>query len=76
MVINKNRKQKALLYSEKYNGIPLDDDERLEYLIDKYKLSENKMKQILDKRSQMLQNIFFYECNIVQLLEMIPETQI
>lgn len=30
------------------------------------------MKEILDKRSLMLQNLFFYECQIVQLLE-IPE---
>lgn len=69
---NKNRKQKALYYSEKYNNIPLDDAERLEYLVDKYNLSSDKMNEILLKRSQMLQNLFFYHCQVVQLLEL-PE---
>ena len=71
-IIKKNRKQKSLEYSEKYNDIPLDDDERLMYLVDKFDLSEIKMKEILDKRSAMMQNLFFYECQVVQLLE-IPE---
>lgn len=70
--IKKNRKQKASLYFEKYNGIPLDNTERLSYLIDKYNLTDSKMNEILNKRDQMLQNLFFYECQIVQLLE-IPE---
>lgn len=70
--IKKNRKQKTNEYNEKYSGIPLDDNERLEYLIDKYNLTENKMNEILSKRDQMLQNLFFYECKVVQLLE-IPE---
>lgn len=72
MIYIKNRKQKSKEYLEKYGDIPLDDTERLRYLVDKYKLSDSKMKEILDKRSMMLQNLFFYECQIVQLLE-IPE---
>lgn len=68
----KNRKQKTKEYFEKYNGIPLDDKERLEYLIDKYNLDERKMTEILNKRSEILNNLFFYECQIVQLLEL-PE---
>lgn len=72
MIYIKNRKQKSKEYLEKYGDIPLDDIERLRYLVDKYKLSDSKMKEILDKRSMMLQNLFFYECQIVQLLE-IPE---
>lgn len=72
MIYIKNRKQKSKEYLEKYGNIPLDDTERLRYLVDKYKLSDSKMKEILDKRSMMLQNLFFYECQIVQLLE-IPE---
>lgn len=71
-ISKKNRKQKALEYIEKYNGIPLDDNERLKYLIDKYNLNDSKMQEILDKRVQMIQNLFFYECQVVQLLE-IPE---
>ena len=72
MIYIKNRKQKSKEYLEKYGDIPLDDTERLRYLVDKYKLSDSKMKEILDKRSIMLQNLFFYECQVVQLLE-IPE---
>lgn len=41
-------------------------------MVDKFNLSDSKMKEILDKRSLMLQNLFFYECQVVQLLEM-PE---
>lgn len=68
----KNRKQKALQYLDKYNGIPLDDEERLGWLVDKYNLTDAKMQEILAKRTNMMQNLFFYECQIVQLLE-IPE---
>lgn len=38
-------------------------------MIDKYNLSENKMNEILEKRNTMLQNLFFYECKIIQLFE-------
>lgn len=69
---NKTRKQKQKEYSEKFGGIPINYEERLEYMIDKYNLSENKMNEIIEKKNQMLSNLFFYQCTVVQLLE-IPE---
>lgn len=65
----KNRKQKEKLYNEKYGEIPIDYNERLSWMVDKYNLSENKMNEIIQKRSNMIDNIFFYTCKIVQLLE-------
>ena len=38
-------------------------------MVDKYNLSENKMNEILMKRENMINNIFFYTCKVVQLLE-------
>ena len=66
---SKNRKQKHEEYLRKYGDIPLSYEERISYMVDKFKLSERKMKEILDKRDTMLQNLFFYECEVVQLLE-------
>lgn len=68
----KTRKQKQKEYSEKYGDIPIDDNERLEYIIDIYNITEKKMEEILAKRDEMLNNLFFYQCTVVQLLE-VPE---
>lgn len=66
---SKNRKQKHKEYLEKYGDIPIDYEERISYMIDRFNLSENKMKEIIEKRDTMLQNLFFYECEIIQLFE-------
>ena len=66
---SKNRKTKQKEYNEKYKNIPLNYEQRISYMIDKYNLSEHKMLEILEKRDTMLQNLFLYECNVVQLLE-------
>ena len=65
----KNRKQKQKEYSSKYGDIPIDFNDRLSYMIDKFNLSESKMNEILLKKDTMLNNLFFYECQVVQLLE-------
>ena len=53
----KNRKQKAEDYQKKYGDIPIDYTERLNYLIDKYNLSDKpgKMEEILQRRWNMMQ---------------------
>lgn len=38
-------------------------------MIDQYNLSENKMAEIIEKRDNMMNNLFFYECKVIQLLE-------
>lgn len=65
----KNRKQKQIEYQEKYGDIPLDYIERIHYMVDTYNVSPAKMNEILSKRDEMIKNLFFYECKIVQLLE-------
>ena len=65
----KTRKQKDREYHDKYGDIPLDLNERISYMIDKYNLSGKKMNEIIRKRDEMLSNLFFYECKVVVLLE-------
>ena len=68
----KTRKQKQKEYFEKYGEIPIDNTERIAYMINKYNLSESKMNEILYKKEEMMKNLFFYQCTVVQLLE-VPE---
>ena len=63
------RKQKQQQYEQKYGDIPVDYAQRLEWMVDKYKLSPSKMDEILDKRQAMLKNLFYYDYNVIQLLE-------
>lgn len=64
-----NRAQKKKEYDNKYGGIPIDYEERLNWMIDKYHLSPSKMNEILTKRQAMLSNLFFYDYNVIELLE-------
>lgn len=63
------RKQKHEEYQKKYGHIPIDYRERLEWMVDTYKISPSKMDEILDKRQAVLSNIFYYDYNIIELLE-------
>lgn len=63
------RAQKHKIYQNKYGAIPIDYRERLEWMVDKYHLSPSKMDEILHKRQQVLSNIFYYDYNIIELLE-------
>ena len=55
----KTRKQKEREYHNKYGDIPLNLNDRISYMIDKYNLSEKKMDEIIRKRDEMLSNLFF-----------------
>lgn len=70
----KNRKTKHQEYLQHYQNIPVDYYERLNYMIDKYHLSPKQMQQIIDKRDNMLKNLCFFRCKVIQLLEE-PEGQ-
>lgn len=67
ILINRNQKQK--IYDEKYKNIPIDFNERLSYMIDKYNLSEKKMNEILLKRDIALNNLFYYNYKVIELYE-------
>lgn len=60
---------KQQIYQEKYKDIPIDYNERLSYMVDHYNLSGSKMSEIIEKRNNVISNLFFYECKVVQLLE-------
>ena len=62
---SKTRKQKQEEYEIKYSHIPRDYYERISYLIDKYKLSPNKMDDIIDKKRNMETNLQYYDFKIV-----------
>ena len=68
---HKNRKQKAKEYTLKYGDIPIDYYERLEYMCYKYHVSESKMQEIMNIRTDMLFS-FEYKDLFIQLFE-VPE---
>ena len=63
------RAQKQKEYQRKYGEIPINFNERLNWMIDKYKLSPKKMDEILQKRHNMISNLFYYDYNVIELLE-------
>lgn len=63
------RAQKQKQYSMKYGNIPIDYTERLNWMVDYYNLSPSKMDEILLKRQNVLNNLFYYDYNVIELLE-------
>ena len=64
-IMSKSRKVKQYEYNEKYGHIPVDYHERLSWMFDKYKLSENKSIEILNKRDRMLNSLYYNDINII-----------
>jgi len=63
------RAQKQKQYAMKYGNIPIDYTERLNWMVDYYNLSPSKMDEILLKRQNALNNLFYYDYNVIELLE-------
>lgn len=63
------RAQKQKQYAMKYGNIPIDYTERLNWMVDYYNLSPSKMDEILLKRQNVLNNLFYYDYNVIELLE-------
>lgn len=61
----KSRKQKLDEYSEKYKDIPLNYEERLAWMYDKYNITLKKADEILIKRDQMLNSLYYKDILIV-----------
>ena len=61
----KSRKVKAKEYEEKYSNIPRDRDERLNWMIDKFNLSDKKMEEIILKKRLMDYYLSYYEFKII-----------
>lgn len=69
MSVRKNRKIKSQEYEEKYGHIPVNYEDRLRWMIDYYHVSETRMNTILEKRQMMLNNLFYFDYNVIELLE-------
>lgn len=67
----KTRKQKRNEYDEKYGNIPLDYNERIEWMDEHYKLNDSLRQNIVNRMNNMMNNISFYDFVIV--LQMVPE---
>ena len=59
------RKQKEAIYKEKYGDIPIDYEERLEWMYDHFHINERKANQILDARNQMFYFMYYKLFRIV-----------
>lgn len=57
----KNRKQKQNIYTEKYGDIPVDFNERLEWMYSKFKINESKADRIIEKRDAMISQLHYID---------------
>lgn len=64
-------KKKQKEYQAKYDGIPIDYNERLDWMCDKYKLSTQDMEYILFERDRRMNSLYYTTIKIV--LYTIPE---
>lgn len=65
MASRKSRKQKEIEYKAKYGDIPISYKDRLEWMYDKYNITEEKAFDILHKRDMMIDRLSYIETNIV-----------
>lgn len=61
----KNRKQKSQSYDTKYSEIPKDMESRLEWMCDFYKVSPDKMDEIITKKRNMELYLEYYDYKII-----------
>lgn len=61
----KNRKQKEEEYKQKYGHIPIDYNERLEWMYDTLRINDKKAREIIDKRSNMMSSLYYKDITIV-----------
>lgn len=63
--IAKNRDSKRQEYEDKYCEIPREYNERLGWMYDKFNVSEAKSQEILNVRNLMVNNLHYYDLNII-----------
>lgn len=61
----KKRKQKQIEYIEKYQDIPIDYQERLSWMIDKFNLTTKKMDEIINRRDELLREMSYSSLRFV-----------
>lgn len=63
--MSKTRNEKLREYEMKYSHIPKDNDERLWWLINQYKLSPSKMQDIIEKKYNITSLLQYYDYKII-----------
>lgn len=61
----KSRKEKSFEYYDKYGLIPNDQQERLEWMVDYFNLTDKKIKEILNAKQYIMDNLSYYDFKIV-----------
>lgn len=61
----KSRKEKSFEYYDKYGLIPNDQQERLEWMVDHFNLTDKKIKEILNAKQYIMDNLSYYDFKIV-----------
>ena len=63
----KTRKDKEKIYKEKYDDIPKDYNERLEYIIDNYNVSEKQFDDIINRKNNMenILELLLIDCLVI-----------
>ena len=57
--MSKKRIEKQRIYDEKYSIVPRDYKSRLEYMIDKYKVTPKQMDAIIERERNMKSNLYY-----------------
>lgn len=65
ILISSDRQEKLNKYNGRYDDIPRDFQERLNWMIDKYHLTPNKMDEIITKKRNMEMSLFYNRVKIV-----------
>lgn len=61
----KNRKTKEIEYIDKYSSIPIDYNKRLDWMFENYKISNKKAEEIINKRDEMMNSLYYNDLNII-----------
>lgn len=61
----KNRVKKSLEYEEKYGHIPVNYDDRLNWMYDTLNINETKSIEIINKRDMMISSLYYKTINVV-----------
>lgn len=61
----KSRKEKSFEYYDKYGLIPNDQQERLEWMVDHFNLTDKKIKEILNAKQYIMDNLSYYDFKVV-----------
>jgi Holliday junction resolvase RusA-like endonuclease len=63
--LSKTLKQKQKEYQEKYNNIPLNLKDRLEWMYDNFKIDDVTARKIINERQRRMNNLYYTQIKII-----------